>query len=296
MADGNARRSGKLPFWKTVGRAYWAFFANPIQIFKSAWLWVVALFAVGFLSEWALWPAEGTAQESVASGNSEHSWSEFFDTLYWVWFYTVNLLITVLLVASLAVAWHRLILRGETMRFSYYARLDRLVWYYGGIGLLLTLAVAFLLTVLTPFVVFIGVAIQEQSFYSTQRAAELSIAMAGVLFLIVCLIMLARLSLILPAFAIGQRAIGFGSIWRATKGNSLRIFAGWLICGLAMMLTEMIYLIVGLGVFDRTEHALFSGFYNAIVAVTAFPTVSFLSYAFGHFFPAPENGDVQHGK
>jgi hypothetical protein len=186
--------SRKLPVWQLVGESY-AFTANNFpQLIRIAWLPILMMLPVFVLATWLVSPWQPQAGQL-----SKDLTSQFVTALPG--------LVQLPFLASIAVAWHRLVLRQETVPGWLYARFDATVWRYAGFGLLLNL-LAYL-----PTIVYGGES-------SGQKLLASLTTLAFVLFL------LPRIALSLPAIAL-QRELDPWESWRATNRNTLRLgFAG----------------------------------------------------------------------
>lgn len=129
-------------------------------------------------------------------------------------------------VSSMAVNWHRFVLRDE---LGSPARLDRNVWRYFGNFLLIMLMVAVPTAIVAAVLLsFLG------------QAA--SIVLLPIV--IVAGTMLYRLSVKLPAVALGNAAFTFREAWRATEGNFWQLLGVFLL-NIAMLLgAVLIYMVV----------------------------------------------------
>jgi hypothetical protein len=117
--------------------------------------------------------------------------------------------------SSIAVNWHRYILRDEIPRGGEVLRLDDIVWRYFGNMLMIMLAViAVLLVVAVPFSL-IGVAAQMPAI-GVAATFILGIPIAGTLFL--------RIAIKLPAIALGRTDFSSRDAWRASESNNVPIF------------------------------------------------------------------------
>src|SRR5262249_32545245 len=117
----SAARPPKLPFWRTVGRAYAAPFANFGSLLSAAWLWFLLLTPLVLVMNWFLVPLEVEFFAKLAV--DPFGWpSPQFQLLL-----LLEQLVLLPAIASIAVAWHRLILTQERPS-GVYMRFDRSVW------------------------------------------------------------------------------------------------------------------------------------------------------------------------
>lgn len=118
--------------------------------------------------------------------------------------------------SSIAVNWHRYLLRDELAEGFEVLRLDRTVWRYVGASLLIGLVflVLYMLISLPVFVVFVAVT-DDPSHLDSDLGSEL----LYLLCMFLPLLLSFRLSLRLPAIALDQGEYGFGDAWRDSRGH-----------------------------------------------------------------------------
>jgi hypothetical protein len=123
--------------------------------------------------------------------------------------------ITAVVGAGTAIGWHRFVLREERRAFSGLNTLARYV-------LLATVAVlpgAAIVLIGTPAVAILLRGLGD-------RAGATAITAVIILLVVVGTAVTLRLSLILPAVAIGDRSMTFRRSWAATRGHAIPIFVG----------------------------------------------------------------------
>jgi hypothetical protein len=122
--------------------------------------------------------------------------------------------------ASIAVAWHRLVLREERVMQPAYLRLDGVVWRY------VLYAFAFLLLERGTLIIceFLAQNLAIEAEFFTRLLIELLAAPTtiGAAVVVIGLLVLPRLSLVLPALALGER-LSLRHAWRITRANTLRL-------------------------------------------------------------------------
>jgi hypothetical protein len=141
----------------------------------------------------------------------------------------VGKLVVLPALASIAVAWHRLLLRDEHPGAGVYLRLDGVVAGYAVLAFwvgLITVAPSY---VSSMFQIVTGTS-------ATARDALAS----GVQFLagvgtITAFFVVARLSLVLPGKALERDDVTFGAAWRVSKGNTWRMLWAYFFCILPLM-------------------------------------------------------------
>jgi hypothetical protein len=261
----------KLPFWRTVGACYMTVGRNFGQLVRIGWLWLVIMLPAYAAVHWLVWPWTGEAvlKEGVAG-------------------LMIGLLPNVIEMpafASIAVAWHRLVLRREDVRGPFYLRLDRVVWWYA------LAALGFYLLGVAPFV------------YGSSNAAALveppdssSASWMPLLFVIgpmiagaaIALVLMPRFSLVLPAIALGDRLSPAGS-WRASRGNMWRLAWAGLLCTVPPIL-----LVIPLTWYandeTRTSSVIVGTISSLTYALIVTIAVTLLSLAYRHFVEQREGG------
>jgi hypothetical protein len=127
--------------------------------------------------------------------------------------------------SSIAVNWHRHLLLGEQATGGQRLRMDWPVWRYLGNFLLIVL--------LLPLVFAAPIALISLGVIPVLAAAGdspaviivmVSLAAALSLALIWSMVAIERLSIKLPAIALGNEGYGFASAWRDSSGSSFRLF------------------------------------------------------------------------
>ena len=104
----------KLPVWRTVGACYVIVWRNLGQLVRISWLWVLIMIPVY------------AALHLLALRNA----GETTGLAYLLPAIILPAIIELPFLASIAVAWHRLVLRQERVLTGAYLRLDKTVWIY----------------------------------------------------------------------------------------------------------------------------------------------------------------------
>jgi len=222
----------KLPVWQTVRASYAIVTRNLGQLVRICWVWVLIMVPVYMALDWLAetWPGNSGAQ-------SAHSWLRGIAA-------ALPSPVDLPFLASIAVVWHRLILRGERVAQAAYVRLDGVVWRY------VLYALAFLLlergTLLISAVLVQNLAIEADP--SARLLIELLAApTATAATMAIGLLALPRLSLVMPAMALDER-LSLHRAWRITRGNTLRLGAATALCMLPAvtlaMLVSLLMLVV----------------------------------------------------
>jgi hypothetical protein len=186
-----------------------------------------------------------------------------------------DLLIMLPMLASIAVAWHRLLLRGEHVGSGTYFRLDGVVIGYA--------VVLFLLGLLPSVAQFLKQILEINKSITASGLAAVSILLSIVS--IIAVLIAARLSVILPARALGQEQITLGTVWAATNKNSWRLFWGVILTGAVVGFATGIMLFVHSWFgSSRMTFTLIWTALKFIWVLGGMVGVGFLSLAYRHFF------------
>lgn len=279
----------KIPVFHTVKQAYSAAFTNLPTLIRIVWLWVVVMLPVWAIFNWLTWPwidAAGLA------GNVDAAQKSVPDTtglLTQKGIMLVCYMLQLPFVSSVAVAWHRFVINGETISTSSYFRFDGLVWRYG------------LATLLLFFIVQVASAPMLIAAFFAQSNANL-LALSAFLTLVlvyVAVLSIARLSVILPATALERQEISLASVWQTTKGNSWRMFFGLLLCAAPMCIVMPAitsYALSG----SQLNYAIGTALSGLVGSVFIMVHVGFLSFAYRYFYVSdrqtqPMSFSEQHG-
>ena len=133
MSTAPVPRHEHLPFWRIVGEVYRVTATNAGQLVLISWFWLVLTVPVLALINWSQAPDFMAAMDELKAGLKPRFGATLINGL------VVQAAILPMLI-SIAVAWHRLLLRNEQAGSGLYFRLDRTVLSYAAwlilIGLL----------------------------------------------------------------------------------------------------------------------------------------------------------------
>jgi len=210
-----------LPFWRTVGQAYIIWASNLAQVIRISWLWLLLMTPVLFAISWFIAPSLSELTQA-ASAREVMPRPSGFDLLV----QAIETLVMLPMVASIAVAWHRLVLRDERVTGRAYLRLDRVVLVYAALLLLVKL-----LFTLPSYLndMFAGTVTDAETM--STLLPNLLIFLLG----IVGFYVVARLSVILPARALERDDITLGRVWEETRGNGWKLFWGYILCTIPIL-------------------------------------------------------------
>jgi hypothetical protein len=176
--------------------------------------------------------------------------------------------------ASMAVSWHRHVLSNTRPRIV----LDRAAWYYWWNGVAITL-----MTVIVALPVTIVVSTTGTAVDGTGKSSEyLSIITSSIIMALISY----RLSLKLPAQAIGRQFYGFKHSWRDTKGESFQfIVIGTVVSCIGFVVVKIETALDQLAVYFDSYGVLFLGASIAAVLDMTFAGlgISMLTYSYVYF-------------
>lgn len=279
----NAEAPEKLPLLAMIADAYRTTWAHASSLGLVLAVWGTTVFVTLFAVNWLLWRAPDDL--SFLGGFSG---------------VVAPLVASVVIGASAAVVWHRLLLNGERIAASRVYRIDGNVLRYAGLvlALLVGTIVIGLLAALGPFVGLISVfpdwwsddaatAAGAETLSSDFSASPLDIfaVLIGIHVLFAPLILVAvrlMLMLMLPAIAIGARDVTLRSVWQRTRGNSWRLYFG----SAATIAPAHISAFIGnTSAEDRLLSSVSAATFELIWLVAGLVFVAFMSLAYRHFFP-----------
>lgn len=195
MNTSPSQMARQLPAGACISHAISSVRNNIAYAFRISWPWYAVVFvinlAVGFVSESLI------GDPTVNTGGS-------------LALQLIVLLVNLVSFASIAVNWHRYILLDQVPAGGEILRLDGLTWRYLGNLVLIWL------------IFFVGFFV---CIFVLQILANLSTLTAilafflGLAALLFAVISVYRLSVKLPAVAIGRHDFSLGNAWAATRGN-----------------------------------------------------------------------------
>src|SRR5258708_26693365 len=186
----------------------------------------------------------------------------------------LNLANILLLLAgvSIAVAWHRLMILNEHPGFSGSNLATKNLWRYVVVGLALCL------------IMFLPVAaVMLPTFYFLFPATAGGAPPAAGFFPLIMVIFVVyavgiaialRLTLLLPARAVGDTSLTFKQTWNRTRGNIWRLFWGIVVTTIPLLLIAQIVFLVGIG----PPHPGVAGDEDFVARMTAASTVFSIYY------------------
>lgn len=249
-----------LPVLANIKQAYLLTWENRVEFFKIIRWWVLLSLPVYYVFSWFTWQA---TLPIYCSGVLPRQ--QVLDGMLPALFYTsLAAVLFVLVNASIAVAWHRLILLGERPSEERYLRYDGAVKAYAALGL---------------GVFFIS---QLPNFLTLSGALSGSGVLLGSLASIVIGFYTIRIMVLLPAVALQNKQATVAETLRRTRWNFWRLFFGILVCALPMTVFSML-MSVGCQnqLVDTTLRAI--SMYASLILVTP-AVLAFTSLSYRHFY------------
>lgn len=214
----------KLPAGTCIEHAIRSVRNNIAYAFRISWPWYTVVLLASLCASVLL--------ETLTGGDLENNPGPA------VPIYIVLGLINLVSFASIAVNWHRYILLDEVPRGSELFRMDDKTWrYLGNLILIMLIMIGIVIAILVP--VFVLAAFSE------------SLRFLGFIGVLVgygfAVIVLYRLSVKLPAIALGRRDFRMRDAWAVTRDNKLSIFFVALLQFLLALLILVAFVLVVFG-------------------------------------------------
>jgi hypothetical protein len=196
MAVVAASEPRKLSVWPTIRASYAIVLRNFGQLIRICWLWLLIIVPIHMAAHWLTWPSlpEAGGTETVVLAIVSLAGLIYLPAL-----------------ASIEVAWHRLILLGERVEGAFYLRLDRIVWRYA----LAQVVIGVL--VFTPFLLLTVF----HAYYPLPQDLPSGLVWVGGLgaSTFIAVLLCVRMALVLPSIALGE-SLSPMDAWRVTRGNT----------------------------------------------------------------------------
>jgi hypothetical protein len=219
----------RLPVLAAFQHVWATVFSNAGAAFRLSWPWLLVVGLMGLF----LVAISPTQSETPAISTSEsQNIAAFFLAIF----------VFMLAFASIAVNWHRYVLLDEMPKGSKFLRIDGLVWRYLGNLLLILLIVA------VPFGIAVGIYSGSMDVSdlldSNGGLSPTSLPLLAIAFFLTIMvavnIIIYRLSIKLPAVALGRRDYGVTKAWDDSKGNALPILGFAFLVYLSLTIPERI--------------------------------------------------------
>lgn len=283
----SAEQPQPFPIDSILLKTYRALFQNFGYALRITWAWILVVTSARIGADLIK-----AAALTTETGESIVPWDLTF-VIGWLTFIPL---------ASIAVAWHRLLLTGEKDRSAVYLRLDRLVWTYFGLASVVYIIAMF--PILAPWalgsIVKLAMAISGGNVES-KSAVEVLFAPLGPAALpfiqtaavILFLALTARFAVVLPGKALGTPGISLRQTWQVTRGQTWNLLIGTMCCIIPFLLVTAYIRRLG---FEFTAadgpllHVADWLMIESVAALLSLLQIAFLSYCFQFFFPDKGDG------
>ena len=206
----------KLPLWRTIGQSYAIWFKNLPELVRIAWISILVMAPIVGLFMWWQAPAMVELMQNARTGKLDPN--PGMTTLM----QAINSIILLPMLSSIAVAWHRLLLRDEHVSGPY-LRFDSVVIGYAVLFFLIALLFS-----VPQYLSQIYAALMQPPGATEISPGAVAATFIGSILTLVAMFFACRFFVVLPAKALG-RDISFGTAWAATRKNSWRLFWGYML-------------------------------------------------------------------
>lgn len=255
-----------LPLWSTVNKAYALAWRHRSTYLKISAVWMPLMFLATWLPVYMAWPALKIFPCSGMSEWMKHQ-NEPTNTLAQHinnWLPIIISIIGLLIIPSIAVAWHRLLLRDEKPTKGIYLRYDQTVIDY----MLIALVILFFISAPTLIILFIP------------SITGFLLAIMGIL----TIILTTRIPIMLPARALGRKDITINSTLQITQWNFWRLFWAEMFCTLPGPIITFYVQNTGCDMGRPSASAIYAFAQTANIFVMTPIYLTFLSLGYKHFF------------
>jgi len=265
----------KLPLWRTIGQSYAIWFKNLPELVRIARIWILVMAPIVGLFMWWQAPAMIDLMQNARTGKLDPN--PGMTTLM----QAINSIILLPMLSSIAVAWHRLLLRDEHVSGPY-LRFDSVVIGYAVLFFLIALLFS-----VPQYLSQIYAALTQPPGATEISPGALAVTLISSILTLIAMFFACRLFVVLPAKALG-RDISFGTAWTATRKNSWRLFWGYM-----LSLLPLAVIAGGIGYWiaiaqpSRGVAASIWTILTLLWALFGMVGVGFLSLSYRHFFERP---------
>jgi hypothetical protein len=265
----------KLPVWRTIGQSYAIWFKNLPELVRIAWIWILVMVPIVGLFMWWQAPAMIELIQNARAGKLDP------DPGMTTLMQAINSIILLPMLSSIAVAWHRLLLRDEHVSGPY-LRFDSVVIGYAVLFFLIALLFS-----VPQYLSQIYAALTQPPGATEISPAALAVTFIGSILTLIAMFFACRLFVVLPAKALG-RDMSFGTAWAATRKNSWRLFWGYMLSLLPLaVIAGGIGYWIGIAQPSRGVAASIWTIVTLLWPLFGMVGVGFLSLAYRHFFERP---------
>ena len=230
----------KLPLWQTISLSYHEYFSGFGDVLRISWIWLAVLTALVYLATWLQYSwmiaAISDLKTSIPEGPTPlpvPPMPPMTDAAFLVLLAANAGIIVAAL--SIAVAWHRHVILGEPARSSTANIFTILPWSYASAAVLILLAVCL------PVAFIAGGLLWAYLPQGAGFGGPISPIMMIISILdAVALAAVIRLSILLPARAVGDIHVGFKEAWHMTAGNTVRLAWGLFITAVVPLMLAQV--------------------------------------------------------
>lgn len=255
----------RLPLRRTLGQAYRSVLDRFDVLLHIAWPWLLATLPFEIAHSWWSHPRIRALHSDDAAKPPPPELLERLIDPVWT-------LLLVIPLSAIAVGWHRFLLRDEVPARATLAIDGPILPYMG---------MAFLFSVITylPFLLPLEIdAMPEDDSFPTLIFA----ALAGFL---VAFAVVSRLSVALPAIAVGGPGRTLAEAWRVTRRSTWKLAVGSVLAAVPLFAVAMLSASLAHHL-DRIAFAVIGGVLDVVSALLITIGVAFLSFAWRHFYGA----------
>jgi hypothetical protein len=275
-SDGAA--NPKLPLSDTIGLSYSSYLHNFPDVLRISWLWLAVALPMAGLTNWLQFSRFAGVMVTINRGMAASKPVEL------IVLQGVAVPVFIFAGVSIAVAWHRRLILEEHPGLSGSNVATKNVWRYAWMGLAI-----FLIVVVPTMVLSLPMFFLSSPVAAGGAPRFLMLIPVIFLFFLAAFAVSLRLSLLLPARAVGDVNLTFKETWKRTRGNTWRLFWGTAACAWLPMLAAQIVLIRFLPGISTVEalaiRAVVVGTILTVYHLLILPiSIGFLSYSYLHFF------------
>jgi hypothetical protein len=264
----------KLPVWRTVKNAFVLTFGNLGTFLKLAGPLLLLVLAVNALQYWLMYPVT----HEIYSRLPEPAPVSMKGVMVPVMLASV---VSYCLLSAAAVGWHRFLLRHEEAQGM--ARFDGRSLRYA-----VTAAAMFFVMQLPSTLQTFATPVPGESGHAWQVPVIIVLSLAS----LVVLLYFYRIFVILPGIAVDNPDASVAGVMRATRGHTLRLFAGNILASAPFTLVFMVIYYFLVLQDDRLTSALLTSAASLIMYAGMAASLAFTSLAYRHFYELTAPGEV----
>lgn len=265
MAITDEPRPPRLPLRRTLSAAYQSVLGQFDVLLHIAWPWLLVMLPFEIAHSWWSHPRIRALPGSDDAAKPPPDLLERLVDPVWT-------LLLVIPLSAIAVGWHRFLLRGEVPARATLAINGPILPYMG-------MALLFSVITYLPFLLPLEIdAMPEDDSFPTLIFAALAA-------FLVAFAVVSRLSVALPAIAIGGPGRTLAEAWRTTRRNTWKLVIGSLLAAVPLIAVAILSASLA-NHLDRIAFAVVGGVLEVVSALLITIGVAFLSFAWRHFYGA----------